>query len=93
MYMAYRTFIRVQLRKSSCDRDWGYFLVYTFNIEKSVSILSIGSQDLAKSLNILFGFRFVNVRAIVLKIYRCRFLVYMFKKTQIDYLYLYLLIS
>ena len=59
--MARRTFIRLQLRKSSCDR-W-YFLVHIFKITKFESISSNGSRDIAKSLKTSFGSNFVSLRA------------------------------
>ena len=59
--MVRRPFIRLQVRKSSCDRVLCCLLVHIFKIEKSIS--SNGSQDIAKSLTISFGSSFVSLRA------------------------------
>ena len=52
--MARRTFIRLQLRKSSCD---------PLKQKKFESISSNSSRDIAKSLKISFGSSFVSLRA------------------------------
>ena len=93
--MARRTFIRLQLRKSSCVRFWCYFLVHTFKIKKFESISSNLSRDIAKSLKISFGSSFVNFRAFGSKFWQFRFPVYTFQtnKTALDYLYPFLSFS
>ena len=66
--MARRTFVLLQLRKSSCfgfSRVSWYFLVHIFKIKKPGSISSIGSWDIEKSLKISFASNFVSLRAFV----------------------------
>ena len=93
--MVRRTFIRLQLRKSSSNRVWCYFPVHTFKIKKFESISSNGSRDIAKSLKISFGSSFVSLRAFGSKFWQFRFPVYTFqtKKTALDYLYPFLSFS
>ena len=66
--MARITFIRLQLRKSSCDR-----------VQSGLVISSNGSRDIAKSLKILFGSSFVSLRAFGSKFGQFRFPVYTFQ--------------
>ena len=86
--MARRTFIRLQLRKSSCFRVQSVLVLFE-------SISSNGSRDIAKSLKISFGSSFVNLRAFGSKFWQFRFPVYTFqtKKTALHYLYPFLSFS
>ena len=79
--MARRSFIRLQPRKSSCDR-----------VKKLESISSNGSRDIAKSLKIAFDSSFVSLRAFGSKFWQFWFPVYTFqtKKTTLDYFYPFL---
>ena len=88
--MARRTFIWLQLRKSSCDR------VQCIQIKKKKfeSISSNGSRDIAKSLKISFGYSFISFRAFGSIFWQFRFPVYTFQtKFALDYLYPFLSFS
>ena len=79
--MVRRTFIRLQLRKSSCDRVQSGLVLFSSPYHSSIR-----SRDMAKSLKISFGFILVSFRAFWSEF---RFPLYTFqtKKTAFNYHY------
>ena len=80
--MVRRTFIRLQLRKSSYDRVQSVLVLFSspYQIKKKFeSISSNGSRDIAKSLKISFGSSFLSLRAFGSKFWQFRFPVYTFQ--------------
>ena len=80
--MARRTFIRLQLRKSSCDRVQSVlFSNYYHKKKKSLNRFhqDISSRDIAKSIKLSFVSSFVSLRAFGSKFWQFWFPVYSFQ--------------
>ena len=80
--MARRTFIRLQLRQSSCDRIQSSLVVFSSSYlsnKKKFESISNGFRDIAKSLKISFGFIFVSLCAFGSKISEFWFPLYTFQ--------------